>query len=55
LQLPWRQEINTLPSDAEYTHLGDFRNSMSGRTLAFNVLAASAIRQGEKAPNGDPH
>jgi hypothetical protein len=50
LPLLRRQELDALPTDAEYTQLGDFRNSMSGRTLAFNVLAASAIKQGNKAP-----
>ena len=50
LQLFRPQELDVLPADAEYTQLGEFRNSMSGRTLAFNVLAASAIKQGKKAP-----
>ena len=44
------QELDVLPPDAEYTQLGEFRNSMSGRTLAFNVLAASAIKELPKAP-----
>jgi hypothetical protein len=50
LQLFPQQELDALPAEAEYTQLGEFRNSMSGRTLAFNVLAASAIRHSPKAP-----
>ncbi len=42
------EDIDALPNDAVITPLGELKESMTGRTVVFNMLAASPVRASGK-------